>query len=68
MTDRINEKIGAWLLADGHTLEKLATEIGITRPTLRTRLNNESKWNWDEVVAVARLTGSTLDELAGLSS
>lgn len=68
MTQRINEKLGAWLLQNGNTREVLAQEIGITRPTLATRLNGESKWNWEEVVEVARITGCTLDELAGITS
>jgi|GEM_PF-1474084 hypothetical protein len=66
MTQRINEKLGAWLLQDGHTRQMLADEIGITRPTLNGRLSGESKWNWDEVIEVARITDSTLNELAGI--
>lgn len=65
-TQRINEKLGAWLIEDGHTREMLAQEIGITRPTLSGRLNGDSKWNWDEVIEIARLTDSTLNELAGI--
>jgi len=66
MTQIINEKLGAWLLATGNTREKLADEIGITRPTLASRLRGESKWCWDEVIQVARITGASLNELAGM--
>ena len=67
MTQQINEKLGAWLLVDGHTREMLAKEIGITRPTLAGRLSGESKWNWNEVIEVARITNSSLNELAGIT-
>lgn len=68
MTDRINEKLGAWLLEEGHTRQMLADEIGISRPTLADRLNGKAQWNWDEVIQVARVTNSSLNELAGISS
>lgn len=61
----INEKLGAWLLKSGNTREKLADEIGITRPTLASRLNGESKWRWEEVLKVSQITGASLNELAG---
>ena len=64
MTDRINEKLGAWLIEEGHTRQLLAEEIGISRPTLADRLSGKSKWNWEEVVKVARITNSSLNELA----
>lgn len=67
MNKYINEKLGAWLLENGNSREKLAKEIGITRPTLNGRLNGESKWSWDEVIEIARVTGATLNELAGMS-
>jgi DNA-binding XRE family transcriptional regulator len=63
----INEKLGAWLLQAGNTREKLAAEIGITRPTLNGRLDGNSKWTWEEVIEVARITGCSLNELAGMS-
>lgn len=63
----INEKIGAWLLEDGNTRTRLAGEVGISRPALNMRLSGRAKWNWDEVIEVARVTGCTLNELAGLS-
>ena len=62
--DRINEKLGAWLLVEGNTREKLADEIGITRPTLNGRLSGKTPWMWEEVRKVARLVGCSLDELA----
>lgn len=67
MNRLINEKLGAWLLKSGNTKDKLAAELGISRPTLNGRLDGKSKWQWDEVVEVARLTCCSLDELAGKS-
>ena len=66
MTQQINEKIGAWLLENGNTREVLADKIGITRPTLNSRLSGESKWYWQEVVKVAEITKCSLNELAGI--
>ncbi|MBQ9002171.1 MAG: helix-turn-helix transcriptional regulator [Eggerthellaceae bacterium] len=64
-TQKINEKLGAWLIEDkSHTRNKLAEELGMTRPTLQNRLNGTSKWEWEEVVRVSQLTGCTLNELA----
>jgi DNA-binding XRE family transcriptional regulator len=65
MNRLINEKAGAWLLEQGHTRETLAEKIGITRPTLNSRLDGRTKWNWEEVVRLSKLLGCTLDELAG---
>lgn len=67
MNKIINEKLGAWLLKPGNNRVKLAEEIGITRPTLNGRLDGKSKWQFDEVVKVAQLTGCSLNELAGIS-
>ncbi len=68
MTDRINEKLGAWLLEKGHNSENLAAQIGISRPALRDRLNGEAQWKWGEVIRVAEITNCTLNELAGYES
>ena len=66
MADKINEKLGAWLLKEGNTKELLAEQIGISRPALSARLNGTSKWYWGEVVKVARITDCDLNELAGI--
>lgn len=65
MNEYINEKIGAWLLK-GNTREQLAEELGISRPALSNRLKGESKWSWDDAINIARVTGCTLNELAGI--
>ena len=67
MNDRINEKLGAWLLKEGNTQELLASKIGISRPTLAGRLNGKSKWNWEDVIRISQLVGVSLDELAGIA-
>ena len=64
MQQKINEKLGAWFLA-GNSKSTLADELGITYETLRNKINGSTKWYFSEVVTIAKLTGSTLDELAG---
>lgn len=66
MNELINEKIGAWLLKDGNTRERLASELGISRPALSNRIDGITKWDWEDVVAIARVTGCSLNELAGI--
>ena len=68
MTERINEKIGAWLLEEGNSRSLLAKEIGISRPALNKRLAGSTKWNWNEVIIVAQITGTSLNELAGITA
>lgn len=66
MNERINEKVGAWLLEEGNSRSLLAQRIGLSRPALNKRLDGRTKWKWDEVIEVARITGCSLNELAGL--
>lgn len=66
MSQQINEKIGAYILESGSSREELADKIGITRPTLRSRLNGETDWRWGEVIKIAEITNSTMNELAGI--
>lgn len=61
----VNEKIGAWFL-EGHTKAELAKSIGISRPALNKRIEGKSQWKWSEVIKVAEITGSSLNELAGI--
>ena len=68
MTDRINEKLGAWLLQPGNDRDTLAERIGITLPTLRERLTGRNQWKWSEVIKVAEITDCSLDELAGITA
>ena len=63
----INEKLGAWLINNSATRGQLASEIGITRQTLAERLRGRTKWRFDEVVQISRITNTSLDELAGVS-
>lgn len=63
--NRINEKIGAWFL-EGNTREQLADELNISRPALNSRISGKAKWSWEDAVNIARVTGCTLNELAGI--
>lgn len=64
---RINEKIGAWLLEGENTRTELACALGVTTQTLRNKLNGETDWTWPQAIRIAELTGTSLDELAGVS-
>ena len=66
MNARINEKLGAWLLKEEHTKSMLAEILGMSRPTLNSRLAGRSKWTWDEAIEVAELTKCTLNDLADM--
>ena len=57
---RINEKIGAWLLMEGHTKQQLADELGITTVTLNKKLSGETDWLWSQVCFLADLIGCEL--------
>ena len=63
--DRIAEKVGAYLLQEGHTRESLAAELGITRPTLNSRLRGESDWMLKEIIKLAEITHCTPNDLVG---
>lgn len=63
--DSVNEKLGAWLLKSGNTREVLAKALGMTRPTLNSRLK-EGGWSWAEVLRICEITGATPNELAGI--
>ena len=67
MNDRINEKIGSWLLRDGNTRSLLAEQIGISRPALANRLSGQSQWNWDEVMKLSKILDCSLNDLAGVA-
>lgn len=62
----INKEIGAWLLRPGNTREKLADAVGITTPTLSTRLNGSTQWRFSEVVKLSKFIDVTLEQLADL--
>ena len=61
--DKINEKIGAWLLIDGNTKQKLADELNISTVTLNKKLSGETEWLWPQVCIIADLTGCSLSDL-----
>ena len=64
MAKHINEKIGAWLLEDGNTRDILAEKLGMSRPSLNSRIQGSSKWYFEEVVRLSKLVGCSVSELA----
>lgn len=63
----INANVRAYVAENGITMGNFAEKIGICRTTFYNKLNGESKWYWDEVIEIARLTCCSIDELAGKS-
>lgn len=61
--DKVNEKLGAWLLIKGNSKQKLARVLGVSRPTLDKKLSGESEWLWSQVCAIADLANCTLEDL-----
>ena len=66
--ESVNEKIGAWLLVNGNTRAELADALGITRPTLSTRLDGSAPWRFSEIIKLSELLGTTPNDLAGIRS
>ena len=64
--ERINEKVGAWLLVSGNSKSLLAEKLGISRQTLADRLDGTAKWKWEEMLRLAEVLGCTLNDLAGV--
>ena len=62
MNHKVNEKVGA-LIVGGMTRGQLAQELGISRATLRSRIDGRSGWMFSEVVKIARMTGCDLNDL-----
>ena len=65
--NRINEKIGAWLLEKGHTQTKLAGILGISTVCLGDKISGKTDWSWSQAKILANLFGCSLDELAGIT-
>lgn len=66
--NRINEKIGAWLLEKGHTQKGLAKILGISTVCLGDKLSGKTDWTWTQAKTLAEFFGCSLDELAGISN
>lgn len=60
--EKINEKLGAWLLIEGNTKSKLASALGISTVTINKKLSGETEWVWSQVCAIADLVGCTVDD------
>ena len=65
--NRINEKIGAWLLEKGHTQTKLAGILGISTVCLGDKISGKTDWSWSQAKALADLFECSLDDLAGMT-
>ena len=63
MPNRVNEKLGAWLLPVNHTKAILARELNMSRPTLYSRIRGETAWTWSEILKIAELCECTPNDL-----
>ena len=61
--DKINEKVGAWLLIEGNTKQRLASALDISTVTLNKKLAGETDWLWSQVCQIADLIGCELEDL-----
>lgn len=62
---RINEVISEWIKRDGSLLT-LANRLNMPTAQVSLKLSGLKSWTWDEVVTVAKVIGSTPNELAGI--
>lgn len=61
--EKLNGKIGAWLLDPKHTKAALADALGIHVNTLTSRLSGETEWYLSEAIKVCKFIGFSIDEL-----
>lgn len=61
--NQINKEIGAWLLISGNTQSLLAKKLGMSRPTLITRIKSPETWSLGEVKKLAEIVGFDADKL-----
>lgn len=48
------------------TQKALASELGMTANSLRSKMRGESEWKWSEILKLSEITGMTPTELAGV--
>ena len=67
--DSLNELIGAYLARTGKTKQELAKELGMSRTTLRSKINGQTEFTLSEGYALKEILNVTADELfAGIQA
>lgn len=67
--DSLKELIGAYLARTGKTKQELAKELGMSRSTLRSKLNGQTEFTLSEGYALKEILNVTADELfAGIQA
>ena len=61
--DSLKELIGAYLARTGKTKQELAKELGMSRSTLRSKLNGQTEFTLSEGYALKEILNVTADEL-----
>lgn len=63
--ERINAAINEWARGEGSPAY-LAGKLGISVQELGLLMSGLHQWEWEQVRTVARVTGCSLDRLAGI--
>lgn len=63
MSNRIAEVALAWTAKDGNSKQALADEMGISKQTLLSRIENPDMLTLSNAKVIARLSGYKLSEL-----
>lgn len=61
--DSLKELIGAYLARTGKTKQELAKELGMSRSTLRSKINGQTEFTLSEGYALKEILNVTADEL-----
>ena len=61
--ESIKERVGAYLMREGETLSSLAEDLGMSRTTLRHKLDGRVEFKLSEADRLAKVLGCTVDEL-----
>jgi transcriptional regulator with XRE-family HTH domain len=64
-SERIAKRIEAETTRPRLSKKALAEELGISRPAFDRRLHGKPAWRYDELEKLAKLFGTTIDDLAG---
>ena len=63
----INASIDELLRTSGKSRTWLASELGMTTQALRNKRKGLSGWRWNEIKKLSKISGKSIDELAGIT-
>lgn len=62
---QIDRKIAAYMAANGIGVGEMAERLNMTDNTLRSKRRGVFDWKWSEVLQLADMMGTGIDELIG---